>query len=97
MVCVSESFILWLGEGGEIWQLEASCSLPSVHYRPQHEGGEQEGGEDGAQRASRQAFFLFFVFTPRHFKAHVLFALGRRHTCCCVSLSGTLNKCLVST
>lgn len=45
MVCVSESFILWLGEGGEIWQLEASCSLPSVHYRPQHEGGEQAGVE----------------------------------------------------
>lgn len=65
MVCVSESFILWLGEGGEIWQLEASCSLPSVHYRPQHEGGEQEGGEDDAQRASRQAFFFVFLFLPR--------------------------------
>lgn len=70
MVCVSESFILWLGEGGEIWQLEASCSLPSVHYRPQHEGGEQArgaGGDDDAQRAGRRAFFLFFCFYPETF------------------------------
>lgn len=64
MVCVSESFILWLGEGGEIWQLEASCSLPSVHYRPQHEGGEQEGGKTAHSVLADKHFFCF-LFLPR--------------------------------
>lgn len=63
VVCVSESFILWLGEGGEIWQLEASSSLPSLHYRPQHEGGEQvgEGGMHSAL-ADECGFFFSFCF-----------------------------------
>lgn len=67
MVCVSESFILWLGEGGEIWQLEASSSLPSLHYRPQHEGGEQVGEEGRTACWQMSAFFFSFCFHQETF------------------------------